>query len=68
MSHAAQVSREALVAMYGLGGSSSLYIGNPLERLFRDGMVALQHAGHSAEFFEAVGRVRFGIDPGMRLF
>ena len=68
MSHAAQVSREVLVAMYELGSASSVYRGNPVERLFRDGMVALQHANHSAAFFEAAGRVRFGIDPGMPLF
>lgn len=68
MSHGAQVSREALVAMYELGSSSSLYHGSPVERLFRDGMVALQHANHSAAFFEAAGRVRLGRDPGMGLF
>jgi alkylation response protein AidB-like acyl-CoA dehydrogenase len=68
MSHAAQVSREVLVAMYELGSSSSLYIGGVVERLFRDGMVALQHANHSAGLFEAAGRVRFGFDPGVPLF
>ena len=68
MSHAAHVSREVLVAMYELGSSSSIYRGKPVERLFRDGMVALQHANHSAALFEAVGRVRFGFDPGVPLF
>lgn len=68
MSHAAQVSRNVLVDMYELGSSSSLYRGNPVERLFRDGMVALQHANHSASLFEAVGRVRFGFAPGRMLF
>jgi alkylation response protein AidB-like acyl-CoA dehydrogenase len=68
MSHAAQVSRECLVAMYELSSSSSLYLGNPIEQLFRDGMAALQHANHSAAFFEAAGRVRFGKDPSMPLF
>lgn len=68
MSHGAQVSREALAAMYELGSSSSLYHGSPVERLFQDGMVALQHANHSAAFFEAAGRVRFGRGPGMALF
>lgn len=68
MSHAAQVCREVLVAMYELGSSSSIYTGNPVERQFRDGMVALQHANHSAGYFEAVGRVRFGMDPGVPLF
>ncbi|CCK24591.1 acyl-CoA dehydrogenase domain-containing protein [Streptomyces davaonensis JCM 4913] len=68
MCHAAEVSREVLVTMYELGGSSSIYRDNPVERLFRDGMVALQHANHSAAFLEAVGRVRFGFDPGVPLF
>jgi alkylation response protein AidB-like acyl-CoA dehydrogenase len=68
MSHVALVSREVLVAMYELGSSSSIYRGNPVERLFRDGMVALQHANQSAVFFEAAGRVRLGIDHGMPLF
>jgi alkylation response protein AidB-like acyl-CoA dehydrogenase len=68
MSHGARVSRDALVAMYELCSSSSIYQGNPLERLFRDGMVALQHANHSAAFFEVAGRVRFGLDHGVGLF
>ncbi|MEV7080002.1 acyl-CoA dehydrogenase family protein [Streptomyces sp. NPDC093516] len=68
MCHAAEVGREVLVAMYELGASSSIYRNNPVERLFRDGMVALQHANHSAPFFEAAGRVRFGFEPGVPLF
>jgi alkylation response protein AidB-like acyl-CoA dehydrogenase len=68
MSHGARVCRDALVAMYELGSSSSLYQSNTLEHLFRDGMAALQHANHSAAFFEAAGRVRLGQDPGVALF
>jgi alkylation response protein AidB-like acyl-CoA dehydrogenase len=68
MSHGARVSRDALVAMYELCSSSSLYLNSALERRFRDGMVALQHANHSAAFFEAAGRVRFGLDHGVGLF
>ncbi|MFD7282883.1 acyl-CoA dehydrogenase family protein [Streptomyces sp. NPDC059862] len=68
MGHATEVSREVLVAMYELGGSASIDRGNPVERLFRDGMVALQHANHFAPFLEAAGRVRFGFDPGVPLF
>lgn len=63
MSHAAKVSRRVLGAMYELGGSSSLYTGNPLERLFRDGMTAGQHVGNSASAFVGVGRIRLGLDP-----
>jgi hypothetical protein len=31
-------------------------------------MVAVQHANHSAAFFEVAGRVRLGLDPGLPLF
>jgi alkylation response protein AidB-like acyl-CoA dehydrogenase len=68
MSHAAEVSREALVAMYEVAGSSALYRGNPIERMFRDGMAALQHANHSRRFLEAAGRVHLGREPGLPLF
>jgi indole-3-acetate monooxygenase len=68
MTHAAQVSRDALVAMYELASSTALYRTNPIERVFRDGIAALQHANHSAQFLEAAGRVRFGMEPGMPLF
>ena len=51
-----------------MASSSSIYLGDRIERLHRDGMVALQHANHSAAFFEAVGRVRLGQDHGMPLF
>jgi alkylation response protein AidB-like acyl-CoA dehydrogenase len=68
MTYAADVTREVLVSMYELSSSSALYVGNPIERLFRDGMVALQHANHSAALFEAAGRVRFGLDPAVPLF
>jgi indole-3-acetate monooxygenase len=68
MSHAADVSRQALVTLYQLAGSSVLYRSHPLERIFRDGMAALQHANHSTLFLEAAGRVRLGLDPGVPLF
>jgi alkylation response protein AidB-like acyl-CoA dehydrogenase len=68
MSHGAQVSRKVLMDMYELGGSSALYRGNSVERLFRDGMVALQHGNHNTSLFEAVGRVRLGMAPGRMLF
>jgi alkylation response protein AidB-like acyl-CoA dehydrogenase len=58
MAHAAEVCREVLVTMYSLSSSTSVYRGNVMERLFRDGMVALQHANHSGKHFEAVGAFR----------
>jgi alkylation response protein AidB-like acyl-CoA dehydrogenase len=68
MTHAADVSREALVAMYELASSSALYRSDPMERKFRDGMAVLQHANHSRGFLAAAGRVRLGRDAGMALF
>lgn len=68
MAHAAAVGRDALVAMYQLGSSTSLYLGNALERLYRDGMVALQHVNQAPEFFGGSGRVRLGLEPGLPLF
>ncbi len=68
MSHAGRVCRRVLVDMYELASSSSLYQGNALERQFRDGLAALQHFHHSAAAFEAAGRVRLGLAPGMPLF
>jgi indole-3-acetate monooxygenase len=68
MCHAAQVSRDVLMAMYQLGSSASIYTGNPAERLFRDGMVALAHFSLSATFAEAAGRVRLGLPPQLPIF
>jgi indole-3-acetate monooxygenase len=68
VAHAAQVSRDVLMATYQLGSSASVYVGSPLERLFRDGMVALQHFSLSTAYAEAVGRVRLGMPPQMPLF
>lgn len=68
MAHAAAAGRQALVAVYQLGSSASLYSGNPLERLFRDGMAALQHVNQAPEFFGGSGRVRLGLEPGLPLF
>lgn len=59
-SHAASVSRAVLTAMHELGSSDSIYLGSRLERLVRDGLVAAQHANHSARHFEEAGRVRLG--------
>jgi len=68
ITHAAEVSRIALVDMYNLAGSSALYRTNTIERIFRDGMAATQHANQSALFMEGAGRVRLGMDHGLPLF
>ena len=65
MSHAAQVARDVTTAMYQLGSSSSLYVGNRLEQIFRDVHAATQHGLLNATFFELAARVQLGLDPGM---
>jgi alkylation response protein AidB-like acyl-CoA dehydrogenase len=68
MAHAAAVGRDALVTIYELGSSSSIFAGERLERLHRDGMVALQHVNQAAKFFAGSGRVRLGLEPGLPIF
>jgi hypothetical protein len=63
-----RLGRQVIEAVYESGSSSSNYRGIVLERLFRDGMVAVRHANHSAAFFEVAGCVRLGLDPGSPLF
>ncbi len=67
-SHAAIVCRDVLMAMHELGGSVSIYLGSRFERCVRDGLAALQHVNHSAQFLEDVGRVRLGMEPRIPLF
>lgn len=68
MTYVAEVSRDALSGMCEVAGSSALYRSNPIERVFRDGMAAVQHANQSAMYLEAAGRVRLGMDPAVPLF
>jgi indole-3-acetate monooxygenase len=68
MCHAATVAREVLTAMYALGSLSSLYRGNRLERLFRDGFAAAQHGLLSPGHAESAGRVMLGQDVGTPVF
>ena len=67
--HATQCAIEAVDLVYALAGGSSIYEGNRLERCFRDIHVAGQHiAVAPMANQEPVGRVLFGLDPGMTRF
>ena len=66
--HAIQVSREAVDAMYGIGGTTSLYTHCPLERAHRDMHAMMRHIVSQPFWLENVGRVRFGLDPEEPLF
>jgi alkylation response protein AidB-like acyl-CoA dehydrogenase len=65
MSHAACTARSALTSMYMLASSSALYDGQPIERLFRDGSAALQHAVLHEAHLEVYGRVLLGQPAGV---
>jgi len=67
--HATQCAIEAVDLVYALAGGSSIYEGNRLERCFRDIHVAGQHVAVAPMANqEPVGRVLFGLDPGMARF
>ncbi len=54
---------EAVDLMYHLGGGSSVYESNVLQRCFRDVHVATQHIMVAQPTYEVVGTVMLGIDP-----
>lgn len=68
MSHAGRTSREVVTEMYELGSSSSLYLGNRLEQIFRDTNAAAQHALLQPTHFETAGRLMMGLEPGVAVF
>lgn len=68
MSYTADVARTVLTSTYELGGSSSLYAENRLERLFRDGFAGAQHGLLTRAQFALAGRVRLGLDPQSPIF
>jgi alkylation response protein AidB-like acyl-CoA dehydrogenase len=67
--HAAQCAIQATDLMYQLGGGASLFQGGRLERCFRDVHAAGQHVAVSPlSNLEPIGRVLFGLPPGMARF
>jgi indole-3-acetate monooxygenase len=67
--HAAQCAIQATDLMYQLAGGASLFQGGRLERCFRDVHAAGQHVAVSPlSNVEPIGRVLFGLPPGMARF
>jgi alkylation response protein AidB-like acyl-CoA dehydrogenase len=67
--HAAQCAIQATDLVYQLGGGASLFQGGRLERCFRDVHAAGQHVAVSPlSNLEPIGRVLFGLPPGMARF
>jgi alkylation response protein AidB-like acyl-CoA dehydrogenase len=54
---------EAVDLMYHLGGGTSIYRANDLQRCFRDVHVTTQHIMVAQPTYEVVGKVMLGIDP-----
>lgn len=67
--HATQCAIQAVDLMYQSAGGAALFQGSRLERCFRDVHVAGQHIAVSMQAnLEPVGRVLFGLPPGMARF
>jgi alkylation response protein AidB-like acyl-CoA dehydrogenase len=67
--HATQCAIQAVDIVYQLGGGASLFQGGRLERCFRDVHAAGQHIAVSPlNNLEPIGRVLFGLPPGLARF
>jgi alkylation response protein AidB-like acyl-CoA dehydrogenase len=58
--HTARAAARAVDVAYELGGGSSVYATNPLQRCFRDVHTATQHLMVSPRMFETIGKVLLG--------
>ncbi|MBI1260476.1 MAG: hydrolase [Rhizobiales bacterium] len=59
--HATRISADVTRVMYDLGGGSSVFLGNALQRKFRDGHVGTQHVMVAPATYELTGRVFMGL-------
>jgi len=59
---AATGAAQVVDAMYNLGGASSIYAGNQLQRFFRDVHAATQHIMVSPSIYETTGRLFLGLE------
>jgi alkylation response protein AidB-like acyl-CoA dehydrogenase len=67
--HATQCAIQTVDMMYQLGGGASLFQSGRLERCFRDVHAAGQHLAVSPlSNLEPIGRVLFGLPPGLARF
>jgi len=61
--NATHKSVAAVDRLYQLGGGSSIYMDNPLQRCFRDIHVTTQHIMVAQPIYELAGKVLLGLDP-----
>lgn len=67
-SHAAAASWRAVDTLHAALGTSSVLMGGPLERRFRDLRTAAAHVMVGPLTYEAAGRVELGLPAGMPFF
>jgi alkylation response protein AidB-like acyl-CoA dehydrogenase len=60
--HATTSAAHVVDMMYSLGGASSIYTGNSLQRFFRDVHAATQHVLVSPSILETTGRLFLGLE------
>lgn len=62
-----QMSVEVTDLMFGAGGSSAVFVGNPLERFLRDANVIRQHGFVCRARYETCAQVMLGLEPDLPL-
>jgi indole-3-acetate monooxygenase len=65
MTHAAVTAKHVTLRMFELGSSSSIYMGEALERQMRDILAASQHVMLQRLWFAVAGRTEVGLEPGL---
>lgn len=63
-----RVGKQVVETMYDLAATSSIYRGNPLDRLMRDILTACQHGVVHPKMYRPAGRMLLGLDAGDPMF
>ncbi|MCW5751293.1 MAG: acyl-CoA dehydrogenase family protein [Alphaproteobacteria bacterium] len=61
-SHATRVAQRIVSTMHEAAGGAAIFLGNPLQRRFRDVHVASRHMMVAPASFELAGRLLFGLE------
>ncbi len=59
-----QIGKEIVESMYDTASASSIYRGNPLDRLMRDMLTGAQHRMVHPKLYRPAGRLLLGLDSG----
>jgi alkylation response protein AidB-like acyl-CoA dehydrogenase len=64
MTHSHQQAKEIVASMYDIASTSSIFRGNPLDRLMRDILTACQHRMIHPKIYRPAGRMLLGMESG----